>query len=34
MIRERDPARCFAAFLHNNWLGGILFAGIVAQYWY
>lgn len=34
MIRERDPARCFAAFLHNNWLGGILFAGIAAQYWY
>jgi 4-hydroxybenzoate polyprenyltransferase len=35
MICERDPAACFAAFLHNNWLGGILFAGIAAQYfWY
>ncbi|CAB3777077.1 4-hydroxybenzoate octaprenyltransferase [Pararobbsia alpina] len=34
MIRTRDPARCFAAFLHNNWLGGILFVGIAAQYWY
>jgi 4-hydroxybenzoate polyprenyltransferase len=34
MIRTRDPAGCFAAFLHNNWLGGILFAGIAAQYWY
>jgi 4-hydroxybenzoate polyprenyltransferase len=34
MIRTRDPAGCFAAFRHNNWLGGILFAGIAAQYWY
>jgi 4-hydroxybenzoate polyprenyltransferase len=34
MIRAREPAACFAAFLHNNWLGGILFAGIAAQYWY
>jgi 4-hydroxybenzoate polyprenyltransferase len=34
MIRERDPKRCFAAFRHNNWLGGILFAGLAAQYWF
>jgi 4-hydroxybenzoate polyprenyltransferase len=34
MIRKRDPAACFAAFRHNNWLGGILFAGIAAQYWF
>lgn len=32
LIRERDRMRCFAAFLHNNWLGGILFAGIAAHY--
>ncbi|HTJ94361.1 MAG TPA: 4-hydroxybenzoate octaprenyltransferase [Pararobbsia sp.] len=34
MIRTRDPQQCFAAFNHNNWLGGILFAGIAAQYWF
>src|SRR5690606_23479626 len=21
MIREREPSRCFQAFLHNNWIG-------------
>jgi len=33
LIRERDPARCFRAFLHNNWLGAAVFAGIVSDYW-
>jgi 4-hydroxybenzoate polyprenyltransferase len=23
---------CFAAFRHNNWLGGALFVGIAAHY--
>jgi len=32
LIRTRDRARCFAAFRHNNWLGGILFAGIALHY--
>lgn len=32
MIRTRDRDGCFAAFLHNNWLGGILFAGVAASY--
>lgn len=32
LIRNRDRARCFKAFLHNNWLGGALFAGLVLQY--
>jgi 4-hydroxybenzoate polyprenyltransferase len=32
LIRGRDRMRCFAAFRHNNWLGGALFAGIAAQY--
>ena len=33
LIKGRDPARCFKAFLHNNWLGAAIFAGIVADYW-
>jgi 4-hydroxybenzoate polyprenyltransferase len=28
MIRHRDRAGCFRAFLANNWLGGVVFAGI------
>ena len=30
LIRERDPARCFKAFLHNNWFGAAVFAGFIA----
>jgi 4-hydroxybenzoate polyprenyltransferase len=32
MIRDRDQARCFQAFLHNNWIGAALFAGIVLDF--
>ncbi|MBB5502929.1 4-hydroxybenzoate octaprenyltransferase [Paraburkholderia sp. MM5384-R2] len=32
LIRHRERMPCFAAFRHNNWLGGALFAGIVAHY--
>jgi len=32
LIRGRDRMRCFAAFLHNNWFGCALFAGIAAHY--
>lgn len=32
LIRTRDPARCFAAFQHNNWLGASVFAGIAVEY--
>jgi 4-hydroxybenzoate polyprenyltransferase len=32
LIRGRDRMACFAAFRHNNWLGGALFAGIAAHY--
>jgi 4-hydroxybenzoate polyprenyltransferase len=32
LIRGREPARCFKAFLHNNWYGGAVFAGMVADY--
>jgi 4-hydroxybenzoate polyprenyltransferase len=32
LIRERDPQQCFKAFLHNNWLGGAVFAGLALDY--
>jgi 4-hydroxybenzoate polyprenyltransferase len=32
LIRDRDRARCFAAFRHNNWLGAAVFAGVALDY--
>ncbi len=32
LIKDRDPARCFRAFLNNNWLGMAVFAGIAVDY--
>jgi len=32
LIRDRDPAGCFQAFLNNHWLGATVFIGIVADY--
>ncbi|MBE0620623.1 MAG: 4-hydroxybenzoate octaprenyltransferase [Burkholderiales bacterium] len=32
LIRERGREGCFKAFLHNNWVGGVIFAGIAADY--
>lgn len=29
LIRNRERAACFRAFLHNNWFGGCIFAAIV-----
>jgi len=29
LIRYRQPTLCISAFLNNNWLGAVLFAGIV-----
>ena len=32
LIRKRERASCFKAFLHNNWLGAAIFAGLLASY--
>ncbi|MEZ5570587.1 MAG: 4-hydroxybenzoate octaprenyltransferase [Halioglobus sp.] len=32
LIRERRPDDCFKAFLHNNWVGMVIFAGVALSY--
>ena len=32
LIRRREPAACFKAFLHNTWFGAAVFAGIAANF--
>ena len=32
LARDRDPAGCFAAFLHNHYIGMVVFIGIVLHY--
>ena len=32
LIHNRDPNNCFKAFLHNNWVGAIIFFGIALDY--
>lgn len=32
LIRKREPARCFQAFLNNNWVGCAIFIGVAADY--
>jgi 4-hydroxybenzoate polyprenyltransferase len=32
LIRDRDPPRCFRAFLNNNWVGAVIFAGILLAH--
>lgn len=33
LIRSREPAACFDAFLNNNWVGALVFAGIAIDYY-
>jgi 4-hydroxybenzoate polyprenyltransferase len=32
LIKDRDPERCFQAFLNNNWLGMAIFFGVYLNY--
>ncbi len=32
LIRHRDRTVCFKAFLHNHWIGLVIFAGIMLDY--
>jgi 4-hydroxybenzoate polyprenyltransferase len=32
LIRKRERDGCFKAFLHNNWVGAAIFAGIVVEH--
>ncbi len=32
LVRRREPAACFEAFLNNNWVGAAVFAGLVLEY--
>jgi 4-hydroxybenzoate polyprenyltransferase len=32
LIKDRNREKCFAAFVHNNWLGATVFAGLVVDY--
>ena len=33
LIKDRNRDKCFAAFLHNNWFGAAVFAGVAGNYW-
>ena len=33
LIKNRDEAKCFKAFLHNNWVGASIFMGILMAYY-
>ena len=32
LSRNRDPAQCLLAFLNNNWVGAVIFIGLVLDY--
>lgn len=33
LIKDRDPQKCFQAFINNNWFGLSVFTGILIDYW-
>lgn len=32
-VKDREPAACFKAFQNNNWIGLMLFIGLLGHYW-
>ncbi|MBV1874661.1 MAG: 4-hydroxybenzoate octaprenyltransferase [Gammaproteobacteria bacterium] len=34
LIKHRDKERCFQAFINNNWVGIVVYAGLVLHYWF
>ena len=34
LIKSSDKSNCFKAFLHNNWIGLVLFIGLAAEYYF
>jgi 4-hydroxybenzoate polyprenyltransferase len=32
LMKNRDTQKCFKAFLNNNWVGFVIFAGIFTSY--
>jgi 4-hydroxybenzoate polyprenyltransferase len=33
LIRDRSREGSFQAFNHNNWVGGVIFLGMLVDYW-
>ncbi len=33
LIKDREPKKCFQAFLNNNWFGFSVFVGLFVDYW-
>jgi 4-hydroxybenzoate polyprenyltransferase len=34
LIKDRERAKCMAAFLNNNWIGLVVFVGVAADYFF
>ena len=33
LIKDRNKTNCFKAFLHNNWIGLVIFIGLAIEYY-